>query len=162
MSLFVLCVIIGAGVAPPVFSWVEAAPGLGFRWIHWIQMSEYAGGSVVWKCALLTAVATAACLPFMIVILPETRTSIILRRRAEALRKERGMEDGGRYTARGEVEKKHFWASMRLSLSRPLSESDLDCASSRIPELVNTSSRARVNMHLSWMANQQCFYSSNR
>lgn len=59
-------------------------------------------------------------LPFVIFLLHETRSSILLRRRAKRLRKERGLDDGGRYTARSEVEKVAFWVMMRSSLFRPI------------------------------------------
>lgn len=52
--------------------------------------------------------------------MPETRAGVILRRRAEKLRKERGMSDGARYVTRDEVGKVKFSEVMRTSLIRPL------------------------------------------
>lgn len=52
--------------------------------------------------------------------MPETRTSIILRRRAAQLRKERGLADGGRYLSHSEIEKVKFLTAMKTSLVRPL------------------------------------------
>lgn len=59
--------------------------------------------------------------PFVLLALKETRSPVILRRIAYKLRKERGERDGGRYTARSEIEKVKFWPAMRTSLLRPLS-----------------------------------------
>jgi hypothetical protein len=62
-----------------------------------------------------------AYFPTVFLALKETRASVILRRKARRLRKERGDKDGGRYTARSEVEKVSFAVAMRQSLLRPLS-----------------------------------------
>ena len=53
----------------------------------------------------------------------ETRAPVLLRRKAKKLREERGMKDGGRYTARSEVDKPALGAALKLSLSRPISQS---------------------------------------
>ena len=59
----------------------------------------------------------------MFFVLRETRATVLLRRKAKKLRTERGMQDGGRYTAKSEVNKQAFGEAMKRSLSRPLSES---------------------------------------
>ena len=46
---------------------------------------------------------------------------MLLRRKAKKLRDERGMQDGGRYVARSEVNKQELGEAMKRSLSRPLS-----------------------------------------
>lgn len=53
-------------------------------------------------------------------VIPETRETVLLRRRAAKYRKERGMADGGKYLARAEVTKVPFLTAMRVSLLRPL------------------------------------------
>ena len=67
----------------------------------------------------------AAYFPTVLLMLKETRASVILRWKAKKLRKERGDLDGGRYTARSEVEKVKFYVALQASLLRPLSESFL-------------------------------------
>jgi hypothetical protein len=65
-------------------------------------------------------VAIGAYIPFVVFILTETRAPVIIRRRAAVLRKERGLTDGGRYTARSEIGRQKFFAAMSTSLLRPL------------------------------------------
>lgn len=74
----------------------------------------------MWLSGMLTAVSLGACVPAFFLVMPETRTSIILRRRAAKLRKERGLSDGGRYLCHAEVEKVKFMTAMKNSLIRPL------------------------------------------
>jgi hypothetical protein len=40
MSIFTFWVTLGPGLAPVIFSWVEANPRLEWRWIQWFQMSK--------------------------------------------------------------------------------------------------------------------------
>ncbi|WRT66787.1 uncharacterized protein IL334_003750 [Kwoniella shivajii] len=103
MGFFTLSVVLGPGLGAATMCWAEANPHLEWRWISWIQM-----------------IALAAYLPIAFLVLRETRASVLLRRKAKKLRIERGMLDGGRYTARSEVDKEEFWAAMRRSLSRPI------------------------------------------
>lgn len=72
-------------------------------------------------------VAIGAYIPFVVFILTETRAPVIIRRRAAVLRKERGLTDGGRYTARSEIGRQKFFAAMSTSLLRPLCKSSLPC-----------------------------------
>ena len=58
----------------------------------------------------------------MVLIMRETRAPVLLRRKAKNLRDERGMKDGGRYTAKSEVDKPALGAALKTSLSRPISE----------------------------------------
>jgi hypothetical protein len=61
--------------------------------------------------------------PLVALVLRETRATVLLRRKAKKLRTERGMQDGGRYTAKSEVNKQALGEAMKRSLSRPLSMS---------------------------------------
>jgi hypothetical protein len=99
-------------VGPVFFGFVEVS--LRWRWIQWIQFSKF---SVLLK---LTAVALGVYLPFVIWIMRETRSTVILTRRAKKLRKERGMADGGTYRSRAEETKLPFVQAMKISLVRPL------------------------------------------
>ncbi|WVQ98033.1 hypothetical protein IAU59_005155 [Kwoniella sp. CBS 9459] len=102
-AIFSFTAIAGSGLGPVMFCWVESNPRLEWRWVWWIQ-----------------SIMIAVFIPVISLILRETREPIILRRRAKKLRKERGLSDGGRYTARSEVGKVSFWVAMRASLVRPI------------------------------------------
>ncbi|OCF32630.1 drug transporter [Kwoniella heveanensis BCC8398] len=102
-AMFSFTAIAGSGLGPVMFCWVESDSRLEWRWVWWIQ-----------------SIMIAVFIPVISLILRETREPIILRRRAKKLRKERGLSDGGRYTARSEVGKVNFWVAMRTSLVRPI------------------------------------------
>ena len=123
MSIFTVTVVVGPGLGPVVMCWVEANPHLGWRWIQWIQMSEFSTYSFVSYESLSTpVVACGVYWPLVVFLLQETRSSVLLRRRAKKMRKERGMADGGRFTSKSEVDKPKFWVALRQSVSRPLRE----------------------------------------
>lgn len=103
MSIFTFWVTLGPGLAPVIFSWVEADPRFEWRWIQWFQMITF-----------------GLYFPIVVLVLRETRASVLLRRKAKKLRDERGMMDGGRYVARSEVNKLDLGEAMKRSLSRPL------------------------------------------
>ncbi|OCF35086.1 hypothetical protein I316_03126 [Kwoniella heveanensis BCC8398] len=103
MSLFTLSVVAGPGLGAATMCWVEDNPHLEWRWIAWIQM-----------------IALAVYWPIAYFVLRETRAPVILRRIAKKLRKERGMQDGGRYTARSEVDKPALGPALKQSMSRPI------------------------------------------
>lgn len=67
--------------------------------------------------AALISVAIAVCLPLFVLVMKETRPTIILRRRAQELNKTRG---DLRYVSHGEAEKVRFMAALQVSLTRPL------------------------------------------
>jgi hypothetical protein len=50
MSIFTFCVTLGPGLAPVIFSWVEANPRFEWRWIQWFQMSKFSR-SIHWEKA---------------------------------------------------------------------------------------------------------------
>lgn len=41
MSILALTAFVGTGLGPVTMSWVEANPRLEWRWIQWIQFSEF-------------------------------------------------------------------------------------------------------------------------
>ncbi|ORX34977.1 major facilitator superfamily domain-containing protein [Kockovaella imperatae] len=102
MALFTLCVVSGTGFAA-LFAYVEANPHLQWRWIGWIQL-------------IILCIYFVVC----ILIIGETRAPILLRRRAKKLRESRGEQDGGRYTARSEVDKPALVTALKTSLKRPI------------------------------------------
>jgi MFS family permease len=108
MGLFALCAVLGTSVAPVGMAWVEMNPKLEWRWIQWIQI-----------------IIVGAYLPAIPLLMPETRSTLILRKTAKRLRKERfnGLpEKGAKYTARSEVGKPKISELMKVSLIRPLCE----------------------------------------
>lgn len=91
------------GVAPLAMSWVEARPGLEWRWIQWIQVIMF-----------------GVCLPFIMMI-PETREGVILRRQAARKRKHSTAAEGdAQYLARSEVAKPHLIELIKASSLRPI------------------------------------------
>ncbi|KAL1411719.1 hypothetical protein Q8F55_002685 [Vanrija albida] len=103
MALFGFCAVFGTGFGAVTMAWVEVVPRLGWRWIQWIQF-----------------IVLGAFFPVCLVVMRETRATVILRRRAARLRKERGLSDGGRYLARAEIDKVKFVTAMGQSMTRPL------------------------------------------
>lgn len=92
-------------------SWVEARPDLEWRWIQWIQIIIF-----------------GSCLP-AIILIPETRDGVILRRKAARMRKEMRKQGGkeatnatvdSEYRARSEVDKPKLSDLVKVSLTRPI------------------------------------------
>jgi hypothetical protein len=107
--MFAFCAVFGTGIAPVGMSWVEQNHKLEWRWIQWIQI-----------------ILVGAYFPFVPLLMPETRSTVILRRLAKKLRKERAngeAERGAIYSARSEVGKMKITELMKVSLVRPLCES---------------------------------------
>ncbi|WOO80564.1 Efflux pump atB [Vanrija pseudolonga] len=103
MAMFGFCAVFGTGFGAVTMAWVEVEQHLGWRWIQWIQF-----------------IILGAFFPVCLVVMRETRATVILRRRAAKLRKERGLSDGGRYLARAEIDKVKFVTAMGQSMTRPL------------------------------------------
>ncbi|GMK59838.1 hypothetical protein CspeluHIS016_0900550 [Cutaneotrichosporon spelunceum] len=89
------------GLGGTVFAFVTTR--LGWRWTWWIIL-----------------ITLGACAPLFVFLMVETRSSIILRARARALRNERGLGDGGRYISQAEAERVPFLTALRNSMVRPL------------------------------------------
>jgi hypothetical protein len=58
--------------------------------------------------------------PIVVVVMRETRATVLLRRKAHQLRVDRGMADGARYLARSEIDKDKFLTAIMHSISRPI------------------------------------------
>ncbi|GMK56019.1 hypothetical protein CspeluHIS016_0210750 [Cutaneotrichosporon spelunceum] len=101
MAMFSFCAVFGTGLGATTMVFAEIH--LGWRWVWWIQM-----------------IVIGALLPLMILFMKETRSSVLLTRRARALRKERGLSDGAPYMSQAETEKETFLRAMLHSCSRPL------------------------------------------
>lgn len=101
MLLSGFCLYLATGTAGTMFAYVDSR--VGWRWVWWVHV-----------------IGLGACLPMFIFTMPETRSGLILRRRARKLRKERGMRDGARYLSHDEVEKEKFWPALKRSATRPL------------------------------------------
>lgn len=101
-QLFGFCAIFGTGFGGTTMSFTDVH--MGWRWVNWIQFIIMGG----------------FC-PIVFVTMRETRSTVLLRRKAAKLRKERGLSDGGaRYIARSEIEKVKFSTAMMQSMSRPI------------------------------------------
>lgn len=102
MALFSTFGISFTGAGPLVSGFI--ADNLSWRWIHWVQLIFN---------GVLMAVA--------VVVLKETRGSVLLSRKAEALNiwlDERGY-DGKRWKARADEERESFTLMVKVSLTRP-------------------------------------------
>lgn len=128
-------------MGPVIFAWVESTTRLEWRWIWWIQSSAYSTVSLflhIQGLTLVTRIVTIGALfPFILLIMRETRESVILRRRAAKLRKEHQpgekndkadqnlfqAPDGvvGRFTAWSEMNRIGLWEAMCTSALRPFS-----------------------------------------
>ncbi|KIM88106.1 hypothetical protein PILCRDRAFT_62793 [Piloderma croceum F 1598] len=100
MSIYSLAAVGGTGLGPAVAGWVELNPRLQWRWIQWIHM-----------------ILTGAVLLLVIVLMKETRSTIILTRLARKLRKETGDK---RYRARAEDEEGSLSTLILISCTRPV------------------------------------------
>lgn len=74
----------------------------------------------MWYRADIGTVCLGIFFPICVFVMRETRATVLLRRKAAQLRKERGMTDGARYTAKSELDKDNFLTAMLHSISRPI------------------------------------------
>ncbi|WWC89634.1 uncharacterized protein L201_004559 [Kwoniella dendrophila CBS 6074] len=102
MALFTLVLLSGPAIGAVTSGFVEANKHLEWRWVNWIEL-------------IIMGVFT----PLAIFGLRETRSLVVLERIAKGLRKERGLQDGGRYTAKSEVDKMRLLPALKSSISRP-------------------------------------------
>ncbi|CAK5267428.1 unnamed protein product [Mycena citricolor] len=100
MAIFSLASLGGTGLAPVVYGWVEMNSRLEWRWIEWIQMIY---------CGVYTVI--------VLLVMRETRSSILLVRLAQKVRKETGDH---RYRARIEDEKIKLSTLIYISCTRPI------------------------------------------
>jgi MFS family permease len=98
MALFALAAIVGSAIGATAFAYVDTS--LGWRWIQWIQ------GAV-----------TIALLPMMVVVMKETRASVILTRIARQKRKQTGEE---KWRSRTEDSRPPMRELVKLSVFRPM------------------------------------------
>ncbi|KAJ7466776.1 MFS general substrate transporter [Mycena galericulata] len=98
MAIYSLFAVAGTGTGPIVAGWIEMA--MGWRWIQWFH-----------------AVAGGLCILLTIAVLQETRTGVLLTRKAKKLRAETG---DARYRARVEDERTGMRALLWVSATRPL------------------------------------------
>lgn len=101
MSLYALSVVASSGLGPMIAGWIEANPSLQWRWIQWIHV--IVGG--VYSISML-------------LIMSETRSTVILARMARQMRKDTGDD---RYRTRSEENKPCLMSMIATSCTRPLS-----------------------------------------
>jgi len=100
MALFAFMAVAMTGLGPAIAGWISANPHLQWRWIQWIS-------------AMFTGVYFISVLAVM----RETRSSIILSRIAQQLRKETG---DNRYRSRAETERLSLLMLIKMSCTRPI------------------------------------------
>ncbi|KII86602.1 hypothetical protein PLICRDRAFT_260942 [Plicaturopsis crispa FD-325 SS-3] len=98
MSIFSAAAFIGTGLGPAVTGYIPMR--IGWRWIQYIQ-----------------AIAGAATFVLFCIFLRETRGSIVLSRRAAAMRKDTGSE---RWKCKADEERASLTVLIKVSLTRPL------------------------------------------
>ncbi|KAG1732375.1 major facilitator superfamily domain-containing protein [Suillus lakei] len=101
MSLYAFAVIASSGLGPMIAGWIEANSSLEWRWIQWIH-------------AIVSGVYSISTL----LIMRETRSTVILARMARQVRKDTG---DGRYRARSEENKPLLMSMIATSCTRSLS-----------------------------------------
>ncbi|KAJ8591034.1 MFS general substrate transporter [Rhizopogon salebrosus TDB-379] len=100
MAVFTLASVAAQGVGPLIAGIIEADPRLGWRWIQWIH--------VIFSGAYFISV---------LLLMKETRTTIVLTRLARKKRKETG---DNRYQAKAEIEKESLITLIKISCTRPI------------------------------------------
>ncbi|KAJ7036508.1 MFS polyamine transporter [Mycena alexandri] len=107
MAIFSVAALGGTGLGPVISGWIEMNPRLEWRWIEWIQMMRPLTLHRI--CAAYSIVVP--------MIMRETRSSILLTRLANKIRKETGDH---RYRARIEDERASLSTLIFLSCTRPI------------------------------------------
>ncbi|KAJ7607992.1 MFS general substrate transporter [Mycena polygramma] len=98
MAIYSLFAIAGTGTGPIVAGWIEMS--LGWRWIQWFH-----------------TIAGGLCIVLTIIVLKETRTGVLLTRKAKKLRAETG---DLRYRSKAEDELPSMKQLLWVSATRPL------------------------------------------
>ncbi|KAJ7813897.1 MFS general substrate transporter [Mycena olivaceomarginata] len=98
MAVYSLFAIAGTGTGPIVAGWIEMS--LGWRWIQWFH-----------------TIAGGLCIVLTVAVLQETRTGIMLTRKAKALRAKTG---DARYRAHAEDTRGPLRSLLWVSATRPL------------------------------------------
>ncbi|THH11400.1 hypothetical protein EW146_g8061 [Bondarzewia mesenterica] len=100
MSIFSVTAVGGTGIGPVAAGWIATNPRLQWRWIQWIH-----------------AIAAGVQFVVIMVVMKETRSTVILTRLAKKLRKDTGDH---RYRARAEDETASLRTLIYISCTRPL------------------------------------------
>ncbi|KAG0698233.1 MFS general substrate transporter [Suillus ampliporus] len=100
MAFFTLVAVAGTGLGLVFAGIIEADPRLGWRWIQWIHV-----------------MFTGAYFISVVLLMKETRATIVLTRLARKTRKETGDD---RYQAKAEIEKQSLVALIKISCTRPI------------------------------------------
>ncbi|KAG1746773.1 MFS general substrate transporter [Suillus paluster] len=100
MAFFTLVAVTGTGLGPVIAGIIEVDPRLGWRWIQWIHV-----------------MFTGAYFISTVLLMKETRATIVLTRLARKKRKETGDD---RYKAKAEMEKQSLVTLIKISCTRPI------------------------------------------
>ncbi|KAG5351147.1 hypothetical protein C0989_007737 [Termitomyces sp. Mn162] len=97
MAVFSATIFLGPCLGPLFGGWIGEKAG--WRWIYWVLF-----------------IFVGACFIFTLIV-PETLASVILRRKAQKLRKETGDD---KYQTLGELEAQPLFQTLKVAISRPL------------------------------------------
>ncbi|KAG6811080.1 hypothetical protein H0H93_014585, partial [Arthromyces matolae] len=97
MALFSGTIFLGPCLGPIIGGWIGERAG--WRWIYWVLF-----------------IFVGVCFAFTLVV-PETLASVLLRRKAEKLRKETGDDS---YRTLAELERQPFLATLKIAIARPI------------------------------------------
>ncbi|OAX41036.1 MFS general substrate transporter [Rhizopogon vinicolor AM-OR11-026] len=100
MAFFALACVAAQGLGPVIAGVIEADPRLGWRWIQWVHV-----------------MFTGAYFISVVLLMKETRATIVLTRLARKKRKETG---DNRYRAQAEIEKESLITLIKISCTRPI------------------------------------------
>jgi hypothetical protein len=120
MALYSLSAVASVGISATAAGWIEANPHMQWRWIQWIHVMWVLKlyFSFPWALNMLSPYSGTGLYTLSIPILMcETRSAVILTRRARKLRKETG---DVRYRAHVEDERGSLRALIWISCTRPL------------------------------------------
>ncbi|KIJ63081.1 hypothetical protein HYDPIDRAFT_29773 [Hydnomerulius pinastri MD-312] len=100
MSLFAFTSLFAIGLGSVIGGVIQSNPNLGWRWVQWIHV-----------------MVSGLFVTLVLVVMSETRASIILTQMARSARKVTG---DGRHKSRAELHKESLWSLIKTACSRPL------------------------------------------
>ncbi|KAI0031647.1 MFS general substrate transporter [Vararia minispora EC-137] len=98
LALFSFSAIGGTGIGPVASGWIEMDSRFQWRWIQWFHL-----------------IAAGLCLLFIIAFMTETRSSVLLTRRARSLRKD---TSDSRYKSKAEIDMPNLKTLLYISITR--------------------------------------------
>jgi len=128
MALFAFACLFSFGMGAVIGGLIASQPHMGWRWVQWIHAMQVFFFSSLLRCKLSQRRLTqsfrvsAMYAVLVLVIMSETRSSVILTRLARDARRVTG---DNRLKARMEVERESFLNLIKIACTRPLCTCDL-------------------------------------